>query len=210
MNNLKTIEKYWSQVCYDFYDEKIKPEVQEFLNSNIIESILKNVNKKVIMVLGWDWTMLKAIRKYYKENKDFLPINFGTKWFLLNDKKFISENSDFVSRKYPLFDLEVKTNNASYENIFFNELILKDIAWKMVDLNISMWKNKLNIKWDWIIVSSPAWSTWSNFSNHWPILPHNSNSLVMTYLWAYEPKRHPSSIIKNNNEIIIKNQWRIN
>jgi len=67
-------------------------------------------------------------------------------------------------------------------------------------------KNSLDLKWDWIIISTPAWSTWSNFSNHWPILPHNSNSLVMTYLWAYEPKRHPSSIIQNTNKIILKNQ----
>jgi hypothetical protein len=47
---------------------------------------------------------------------------------LLNDKEFINKNSDFVSRKYPLFNIYVQTKKEEKNDIFFNELILKDIA----------------------------------------------------------------------------------
>jgi len=209
--DIKTIEMYGQQVCYDFYDEKIKPEVQEFLESNKIKKVLEWINDDVIMVLGWDWTMLKAIWEHYKENKSFLPINFGTVWFLLNDKDFINKKTKFIKREYPLIDIKVKTDKELKKAVAFNEVIIKDIEWKMVDLDISVWnKHFLNLQWDWALISTPAWSTWSNFSNHWPIMPHSSNSFVMTYLWAYKPKRQPPTIIENTKKIKIENKWRIN
>jgi len=202
---------YWQQVCYDFYGGQIKEEVQDFLKSKKIKNILESINENVIIVLGWDWTMLRAIGEYYKERKVFLPINFGTVWFLLNDKEAIDKKTKFIKREYPLIDIKVKTDQDQKKAVAFNELIIKDIEWKMVDLDISVWnKHFLNLQWDWALISTPAWSTWSNFSNHWPILPHSSNSFVMTYLWAYKPKRHPSSIIENTKKIKIENKWRIN
>ena len=208
---MKTIELHNQTVCFDDYKGEIKPEVQEFLSSKKIKKILEGFNEDIIMVLGWDWTILRAIREHYKEKKAFLPINFGTVWFLLNDKDYVNKKTKFTKREYPLIDVKVKAENEVKKAVAFNEFQLKDIDWKMVDLDISVNGEKnLDFKWDWILLSTPAWSTWSNFSNHGPILPHSSNSFVMTYLWAYSPKRHPSSIIENTNKIKINNKGRIN
>jgi len=163
------------------------------------------------MVLGWDWTILRAIRKHYKKQQAFLPINFWTKWFLLNDKDYIDWESEFISRDYPLIKTKVEKENwKKIEDIAFNEIVIKDINWKMVDLNIEIKdKNSLNLQWDWILISTPAWSTWYNSSLYWPILPHTAKSFVMTPIAAWIPKRHPASIIENKNTINIKNQNRL-
>ncbi len=197
-------------IVYDSYNIENKPELQEFIESKKIIKILENLKQDVIMVLGWDWTILKAIREYYKQEKPFLPINFGSKWFLLNDKDFINDKSEFEQKEYPLIDLRVKTDNALLKDVAFNEVVLKDIDWKMVDTNILINNDKsFDLQADWLLVSTPAWSTGYNSSLHWPILPHNSNSFVMTFMAAWKPKLKTPAVIKNSSVIKIKNQNRI-
>ena len=210
-NDIKTIEMYWQTVCHDYYGEKIKSEVQEFLESKKIKKVLKSFSEDIIMVLGWDWTMLKAIREYYKDDKAFLSINFWTKWFLLNDKDYIDKNSQFVKREYPIMKVKVETKEEIVENIAFNEFGIKDTDFKTVDLNINIDdKNTLNIKWDWLLISTPAWSTAYNASLKWPILPHSSDHFTMPYMAAWEPKLQTPTLINNDSIVKIKNQWRIN
>ena len=197
-------------VVYDSYNLENKPELQKFLESKKLRQILENIKQDVIMVLGWDWTILRAIRKHYKEQKAFLPINFGTKWFLLNDKEYIKKSSEFVTREYPLLDLKIKTENEILKDIAFNEVVLKDIAWKMLDTNIKVNKNNsFDLQADWLLVSTPAWSTGYNSSLHWPILPHSSNSFVMTYMAAWKPKLQTPAVLENSSKIKIENQNRI-
>jgi len=198
-------------VVYDSYNIENKPELQDFLNSKKLRNILNKFNEDIIVVLGWDWTMLKAIRESYKQEKPFLPINFGTKWFLLNDKNFITKKSEFSQREYPLMDVRVKTNNQVFNDVAFNEFAMKDIDLKTVDLNISVDKKQvLNIKWDWLLISTPAGSTAYNSSLHWPILPHSSQNLTMPYMVSWEPKLQAPAILENDSVVKIKNQWRIN
>ena len=197
-------------VVYDSYNLENNPYLQEFLKSKKIKKNLENIKEDVIMDLGWDWTILRAIRKYYKQQKTFLPINFGTKWFLLNDKNFIKKTSEFVTREYPLLDLKVKTEDKIFKDIAFNEVVLKDIDWKMLDINIKVNKaNSFDLQADWLLVSTPAGSTGYNSSLHWPILPHSSNSFIMTYMAAWKPKLQTPAILENSSVIKIKNQNRI-
>ena len=207
MKNIK-IDNH--MVIYDSYNIENKPELTEFLESEKLVKILENLKQDVIMVLGWDGTILKAIRKHYKQEKAFLPINFGSKWFLLNDKEFVNENSEFETKEYPLIDLRVKTENDVFTDVAFNEVVLKDIDWKMVDVNIAINNKKsFDLQGDWLLVSTPAWSTGYNSSLHWPLLPHNSKSFVVTFMAAWKPKLKTPAVVKNSSVIKIKNQNRI-
>lgn len=208
---MKTIKLHNQTVCFDSYNFESKTELKSFLESEKIKMILENMKQDVIMVLGWDGTILRAIRKHYKKEKAFLPINFWTKWFLLNDKDYISENSEFISRVYPLIDCKVKTEDKKFKSIAFNEIVVKETDCKMVDLDISVnEKQFLNLQWDWLLVSTPAWSTGYNSSLYWPILPHNSNSFVMTYIASWIPKRQVPTIIDSKSNIKINNKNRLN
>lgn len=208
---MKTIKLHNQTVCYDSYNFESKNELKNFLESKKIKTILENMKQEVIMVLGWDGTILRAIRKHYKQKKAFLPINFWTKWFLLNDKDYISKNSEFISREYPLINCKVKTQDKVFKNIAFNEVVVKETDCKMIDLDISVNKKQfLNIQWDWILISTPAGSTGYNSSLHWPILPHTSQNFVITPKAAWIPKRQSSVIFENKNNIEVSNQNRLN
>lgn len=208
---MKTIKLHNQTVCYDSYNFESNKKLKSFLESKKIKQILEWIKQDIIMILGWDGTMLRAIRKHYKKQKAFLPINFWTKWFLLNDIDYISKKSEYISREYPLINTKVKTSNKKYKNIAFNEVVIKETDCKMIELNISVNNNQfLNLQWDWILISSPAWSTWYNSSLHWPILPHKSNSFVLTPKAAWKPKRQAPTVLENNKKININNSWRLN
>ena len=208
---MKTIKLHNQTVCFDSYNFESKTELKSFLESKKIKTILENMKQEVIMVLGWDGTILRAIRKHYKQEKAFLPINFWTKWFLLNDKNYISKSSEFISREYPLINCKVKTKNKIFKNIAFNEVVIKETDCKMIDLDISVnEKQFLNLQWDWLLISTPAGSTGYNSSLYWPILPHTSQSFILTPKAAWIPKRQSSVIFENKNNIKVSNQNRLN
>ena len=159
--------------------------------------------------------MLRAVKEIYKKDVPFLWINFGSKWFLLNDKNNFSlfqrdsskmERLELVRRKYPL--LEVKENNDLIWTAL-NDVNLYSPDGKVVDIDINLCQNqKTNIKWDWVIISTPAGSTGHNKSYNWPMLPHTSNHLIITPKWSLTPSS--SKIISNEKAIFIENAWRKN
>jgi NAD+ kinase len=207
---METIKYNWHIICYDSYNLKSKSELQEFLKEENLKKFLEDIKEKIVLVLGWDWTMLRAIRENYKKKLDFLGINFWSKWFLLNDKKFIWKNTDFITRKYPLIACRVKTNTEEIKWIAFNEIVIKETDCKMIDLNIKVNSGQsLDLQWDWLLVSTPAGSTGYNSSLNGLILPHTSNSFIITPKAAWKPKRQTPFIIENNNLINIKNQNRL-
>jgi NAD kinase len=81
----------------------------------------------------------------------------------------------------------------------------------MIELDIKVNNShKLNIIWDGIIISTPAWSTWYNHSLCWPILPHNLNAFVITPKAPWKPKFQSPIILDDEIIVNILNTWRIN
>jgi len=202
---MKTIERNNHIICYDDYNIEEKPELQALLQEWVIEKLLATVQKEVVVVLGWDGTMLRAIRENYMRNKPFLGVNFWHKWFLLNDRKWIAwENNTFIPREYPL--LEIKRNEEIL-GIGFNDINLYSSTGKLVDIEVQLeWKCELHLKGDGVIISTPAGSTWHGKSYFWPILPHDTESLVITPKGNSTPESPKT--ISNKENIIIKNAGR--
>ncbi len=207
---MKTIKYNWHIICYDSYNLNTKPKLKDFLKQKNIKRFLENIKQKVILVLGWDWTMLRAIRENYKKDLDFLGINFWSKWFLLNDKEYIWKNPDFITRIYPLIASKIITDEDIIKTISFNEIVIKETDCKMVDLNIKVNDiQSLDLQWDWVLVSTPAGSTGYNSSLNGLILPHTSNSFIVTPKAAWKPKRQAPFIIEDTAKVNIKNQNRL-
>ena len=200
-------EKNWHIICYSSYKHKILPELKKYISSDLLKNICKNLDEKTIIVLWWDWTMLRAIKHHYKSELPFLWINFWNKWFLLNEKKYITEKSNFEKVFYPIMTAKVSIWSKKYNDIFINELNISAWWWKMLDLTINLSnKNKINIKWDWIVICTPTGSTWYNSSLKWPIIPHNIPVLAITSKAPWYPRNQHPIIISDNQEIqIIRN-----
>ena len=73
---------FYSEYKYNDKQENIKNFILSHEFNNFIQSLEWNFN----IIIGWDGTMLEAIKRYHKNWNKFIPINFWTTWFLLQDK----------------------------------------------------------------------------------------------------------------------------
>ncbi len=193
-------------VFYDTYHFKNKPELREFLRDNNLERLLSHIKEKVFVVCGGDGTALSAIWENYESWIPILPINFWTIWFLLNDKDYIKENSQYVEREYPLFEV---TYNWKKQWVFFNEINIYPRTWKVLEFDVSNEEDNWRLpplKWDWLLIATPAWSTWHNKSYGWVILSHTSKKLIITPKW--DMLEWKSKIREGTGTILINNFWR--
>jgi NAD kinase len=187
------------------YDSK-QYNIEMLLNSWEFNDFLETLKESYNIVIWWDGTMLYALKNYYKNNKKFIWINFWNKWFLLQDKKIILNKSNFIDKKYSIFDIFI---HGEYFDSFINEISITASNGKMWSFEINFWeKETLRLDWDGFIIASPLWSTAYNSSLWWPILSHHSKSLVFTPKAAWKPKHLPSIVIPETEDIFIKNVWR--
>lgn len=206
---MKQIEINGNFVCYDDYHLEEKKELLNFLECDYLQQIINSFDKKFIVVLGGDGTMLRAIKEHYKKKLPFLWINFWHKWFLLNSKDIIKPNMSYVERKYPLIEVEIQNSWVIKKAVAVNEIDIRAWNWKMISLDISLSKRQaINIEWDGIIVSTPAWSTGYNSSLWGPIIPHTLNAFVITPKAPWKPKWQTPILINDREIIEIKNVWR--
>lgn len=187
------------------YDNK-QYNIDMLLSSDEFQEFISSLQQDYNIVIGWDGTMLYALKKYYKNQKKFLWINFWNKWFLLQDKKIILEKNNFTEKKYSLFEVEI--NGKHYGN-FVNEVSINASNGKMWSFEVNIWRNEtFELHWDGLIVSSVLWSSAYNSSLWWPILSHSSKTIVITPKAAWKPKHFPSIVLSEQENIEIKNIWR--
>jgi NAD kinase len=180
--------------------------IEEFSNSLEFKNFIEKLEWKYNIVLGWDGTMLEAIKRYHNNWNKFIPINFWSMWFLLQDKSIISGNNDFIDYSYSLFDIYI---NWEYSTTFTNEINITASAWKIWEYSVKIWdKETFYLKWDWLLISTPLGSTAYNKSLWWPILLHNSNSIVLTAKAVHTPSWLTSLVLNENENITIENVWR--
>jgi len=211
---MQKLEISKSIVYYNSHKFKAWGDLRKFINSWKLFALVIKIERATdawnIIVLWWDWTLLKAIKDSYWENKPVLWVNFWTKWFLLHSLKDIDNNFEFEELEYPLLDCEVKVWEKVLHQIAFNEIDFRANTGKIIDLDISLDNNlKTNLKWDGFVFSTPAWSTGYNFSLWWPILPHSVNSFVLTPKAPWLPRCFKSVMINDEKTVIIKNVWRL-
>ncbi|MDD3646497.1 MAG: NAD(+)/NADH kinase [Candidatus Gracilibacteria bacterium] len=208
---MKQLELNGSFVCYDSFTHEKNEELRSFLQSKALKSIIDSIEEKIVIVLGGDGTMLRAIKENYTNNLPFLGLNFGHKGFLLNSKESITPGFNYVERKYPLLEVEVGVNGESRKEIAVNEIDIRAGAGRMIGLDISLSKRqRINIEGDGIIIATPAGSTGYNSSLGGPIIPHTQNAFVMTPKAPWKPKLQSSIIINDHETVGIKNTGRKN
>lgn len=199
-------------VYYNDYKIEQNDELKDFLKSSDFSSFLSKIklspivlDSKIVVILWWDWTFLEVIKKLYKNNYFFLGINFWNKGFLLNDKNILRWEIWLMNSQYSILKCLVDWKKT----ICFNDFDIKAWDWKMVWFDIFIWKDyKLNILWDWLLISTPAWSTGYNSSLSWPILPHNLNSFVITPKAPWKPKFQLPIILNDDEVVTLRTVWR--
>lgn len=171
----------------------------------------------VIVVLGGDGAMLRALHAFTNVDLPIFGLNLGTLGFLLNEYK----NRDLRSRieqanSYEIHPLRMKAtgiNGEIHEALAYNEVSLlretHSSAKLMVFVNGEVRLPLLVC--DGVMVSTPVGSTAYNSSALGPILPLSANVMPITPISAFRPRRWPGALIPDTSEVrfeIIKSKER--
>jgi NAD+ kinase len=161
----------------------------------------------VIVALGGDGFMLRALHRHLRLDKPVFGMKLGTVGFLMNEYR----EDDLEARLdaaqshtlRPLEMVAVAESGSPAEALAINEVSLlretKQAAKIRVTLNGQVRIEELVC--DGILVSTPAGSTAYNLSAHGPILPLDSRVLALTPLAAFRPRRWRGAILRADTEI---------
>jgi len=162
----------------------------------------------IIVVIGGDGTMLRALHDHKDLNIPLFGINQGTLGFLLNHHdrranliKRIENAEAFKIR--PLEMTATDRGGQKHTGVAFNEISLLRQTHNAAKIRISINK-KVRIEelvCDGIMVSTAVGSTAYNLSAGGPVLPLDSNLLPLTPISPFRPRRWGGALIRNNNTI---------
>jgi NAD+ kinase len=117
---------------------------------------------EMIVVLGGDGTMLRAIRQHWRERLPFYGLNTGHLGFLLNDRQVRFWERDLTLYQLPLLHAEAETlDGQTRTGLAFNEVWVERVtgqtAWVRLTVNGRVRIEKLVC--DGVLVSTSAGST---------------------------------------------------
>ncbi len=187
------------------------PEAKEAL-----EVLIKRYNQTklelsdVIIAIGGDGMLLKALRNSIEKNKPVFGLNKGNVGFLMNELSFDNlENRIQTARKvkmHPLFMSAHKINGNIFTELAVNEVSILRQTHQAAHLKITVdKKERLNeLVCDGILVSTPIGSTAYNLSARGPIIPLNANILALTPISSFRPRRWRGALLPQRVKIRIE------
>ena len=161
----------------------------------------------VVVVLGGDGTLLETVHGMLDLNKPVYGMNRGSVGFLLNPYK--PENLiDRIlhSHSVTLFPLRMITRSRegqTTEALAFNEVSLLRQSRQAAKIGISVdgVERMPELVCDGILVATPAGSTAYNLSAHGPIIPLSANTLALTPISAFRPRRWRGALLPSHVKI---------
>ena len=171
---------------------------------------LSDINAKdmdVIVTLGGDGEMLRALHASKDTKLPIYGMNRGSLGFLLN--KYNENNllerieTARVIKLYPLKMIATTDQNQVIEAHAFNEVSLlretNQIAKIRIVIDDVVRMDALRA--DGILLSTPAGSTAYNFAAHGPIVPLNANVLALTPITPFRPRGWNGALILQNSRV---------
>jgi NAD+ kinase len=161
----------------------------------------------VIVVIGGDGTMLRALHAYVDHKAPMFGMNLGTLGFLLN-KNSVDALAERVKKatKFVIHPLQmdaIDKDGKPHTEVAFNEVSLLRETHNSAKIRIHV-DDKVRIPelvCDGVMVSTPMGSTAYNSSAGGPILPLDANVLPLTPISPFRPRRWSGALIANKHEI---------
>ncbi len=163
----------------------------------------------VIVALGGDGSMLRALHDSLQHKKPVFGMNRGSVGFLLNE--YYTDNLPARLAKAqtvtlnPLLMTVTGIDGASHKAHAVNEVSLLRETRQAAKLAVSIdgVKRLDELICDGLIVATPAGSTAYNLSAHGPIIPLSANLLALTPISAFRPRRWRGALLPQNSSVRI-------
>ncbi|WP_370931962.1 NAD kinase [Bartonella sp. DGB1] len=167
-------------------------------------------NAEVIVVIGGDGTMLRALHKFMNSDKKLYGMNRGSVGFLMNEYHLdkLPQRIECATLEviHPLHMLAKSTKEGIVESLGINEVSLFRQSYQAAKIQISV-DNKIRIPelvCDGILVATPLGSTAYNLSAQGPILPLISPLIALTPVSPFRPRRWHGALLSNEKLIEFK------
>ena len=164
----------------------------------------------VIVALGGDGFMLRALHDTKLLSIPVYGMNFGTVGFLMNDfsKNRLIERLNLAEQTVinPLKMTAHCFDGTKKSALAINEVSLIRSSPQAARLRISIdGKERMKeLVCDGALVSTPAGSTAYNYSAHGPILPIDADILALTAMAAYRPRRWRGAVLSSKAQILFE------
>ena len=165
---------------------------------------------EVIVALGGDGFMLRALHDNMDTGLPVYGMNFGTVGFLMNDfsDEGLIQRLGLAEETIinPLTMTANCLDGSSQTVLAINEVSLLRSSSQAAKLRISIdGKERMEeLVCDGALVSTPAGSTAYNYSAHGPILPINADILALTAMAAYRPRRWRGAVLNSEATILFE------
>lgn len=193
--NIKPVieSEFYTLICNEDFPEKHYETYSHYRDLNDAFDFM--------LTVGGDGTFLRAITFIRDLNIPILGINIGRLGFLATVQKDHIEEAidDLISKNYEIDErslLSVKTdrpNELGDLNFALNEITLsRKNTTSMVTIDTYLDKEYLTSYWaDGLIIATPTGSTGYSLSCGGPILPPNTQSLVLTPIAPHNLNARP-------------------
>ncbi len=164
----------------------------------------------VIVVLGGDGSMLRAIHHFENLDTPLFGLNLGTLGFLLNsyDREGLIERIEEATpvKIRPLEMVAIDSEGVEHVSIAYNEVSLFRETHNSAKIQIFVNGTQRieELICDGVMVSTPMGSTAYNSSAGGPIVPLDANVLPLTPISAFRPRNWKGALIDNNCEVHFK------
>jgi NAD+ kinase len=161
----------------------------------------------VLCALGGDGFMLQTLHRHGGLGKPVYGMKLGTVGFLMNQYRgddLLARISAAEPANLRPLEMQVLTESgASITSLAYNEVSLlrqtRQAAHLCIDLNGQTRLPELIC--DGVLTATPAGSTAYNFSAHGPILPLGSQTIALTPIAPFRPRRWRGAILKADTEV---------
>ncbi len=155
----------------------------------------------VVVVLGGDGFMLRALRRFVGSGKAVYGMNRGSVGFLMNSYQPEGLMERLArARSFALYPLRMWTETVEGEKaeaIALNEVSLFRETRESARLAIRIdgVERLANLVCDGVLVATPAGSTAYNLSAHGPILPLGAGVMALTPISPFRPRRWRGALL---------------
>jgi len=164
----------------------------------------------LVVVLGGDGTMLRALRRTLGTGTPVVGVNFGEVGFLTSIKADALEGGlrrvfggDYVVAELPTLDVEAGPNR----HVAVNDLVIaSSIIGRMIELGWAVGGEDLGIvPCDGVLCSTPSGSTGYNLSNGGPVLVWGLDAQVVTFI-APHSLHARALVVPRSRDVEIENR----
>jgi NAD+ kinase len=167
----------------------------------------------VVVVLGGDGTMLDAMHQIIDEGLR-LPVyglNLGTVGFLMNRYRRHGQLLERLARARPItvhpLKMEAITRDGAVESLYaINEvsLLRETRQTARIEVSVNEKVRVAELAADGVLLSTPVGSTAYNFSASGPILPLDSQTLALTPISPFRPRRWRGAILPDRSRVTFR------